>query len=113
MPPQSREVEYMRSSVTGEGLLVTGWQCVLCPLFRWTQSHPRSLRWKESMTNTRPVILIGIDAAEIDVLDRMVSEGRLPNLAKLRQEGRSGRLQTEPPHFLSLVWSTFFCSSRL
>jgi predicted AlkP superfamily phosphohydrolase/phosphomutase len=65
------------------------------------------------MSDTPSVILIGIDAAEIDVLDRLVSEGRLPNLAKLRQEGRYGRLQTEPPHFLSLVWSTFFCSSRL
>ncbi len=65
------------------------------------------------MSDTPPVILIGIDAAEIEVLDRLVAEGRLPNLAKLRQEGRHGRLQTDPPHFLSLVWSTFFCSSRL
>ncbi len=67
----------------------------------------------ESMSDTPPVILIGIDAAEIDVLDRLVAEGRLPNLAKLREQGRCGRLQTTPPHFLSLVWSTFFCSSRL
>ena len=65
------------------------------------------------MSDIPPVILIGIDAAEIDVLDRLVAEGRLPNLAKLRGQGRRGRLQTEPPHFLSLVWSTFFCSSRL
>ncbi|HWB42121.1 MAG TPA: alkaline phosphatase family protein, partial [Gemmatimonadales bacterium] len=60
-----------------------------------------------------PVILIGFDATEIDVVERLLAAGRLPNLARLRQEGRWGRLQTEPPHFLSLVWSTFFCSSRL
>lgn len=65
------------------------------------------------MRDTPPVVLIGLDAAEIDVLDRLGAEGRLPNLAKLREQGRRGRLQTEPPHFLSLVWSTFFCSSRL
>jgi predicted AlkP superfamily phosphohydrolase/phosphomutase len=67
----------------------------------------------ERTRDTPPVILIGLDAAEIDVVDRLVAEGRLPNLAKLRQRGRWGRLQTEPPHFLSLVWSTFFCGSRL
>lgn len=65
------------------------------------------------MRTTPPVILIGLDATEIDVVDRLVAAGRMPNLAKLRQEGRWGRLQTEPPHFLSLVWSTFFCSARL
>jgi len=65
------------------------------------------------VSDTPPVILIGLDAAEIGVLDRLEAEGRLPHLAKLRGQGRSGRLQTEPPHFLSLVWSTFFSSSRL
>ncbi len=44
------------------------------------------------MSGTPPVIIIGIDAAEIDVLDRLVAEGRLPNLARLRQQGRWGRL---------------------
>ena len=47
------------------------------------------------MSDIPPVILIGIDAAEINVLDRLVAEGRLPNLAKLRGQGRRGRLQTE------------------
>jgi predicted AlkP superfamily phosphohydrolase/phosphomutase len=65
------------------------------------------------MSDTPPVILIGLDAAEIDVVERLVADGRMPNLARLRQQGRWGRLQTEPPHFLSLVWSTFFCGSRL
>ena len=65
------------------------------------------------MTDTPPVILIGLDAAEIDVVERLVADGRMPNLARLRQQGRWGRLRTEPPHFLSLVWSTFFCGTRL
>ena len=65
------------------------------------------------MSDTPPVILIGLDAAEIDVVDRLVADGRMPNLARLRQQGRWGRFQTEPPHFLSLVWSTLFCGSRV
>ena len=65
------------------------------------------------MSDTPPVILIGLDATEIDVVDRLVADGRMPNLARLRQQGRWGRLQTEPPNFLSLVWSTFFCGTRL
>jgi choline dehydrogenase-like flavoprotein len=54
-----------------------------------------------------PVILIGLDAAEIDVVDRLVAAGRMPNLARLRQRGRWGRLQTEPPHFLIAGSSVF------
>src|SRR5262245_29949553 len=65
------------------------------------------------MTEPAPVILIGLDATERDIVERLLTSGRLPNLARLRQEGRWGQLQTEPPHFLSLVWSTFFCSARL
>jgi predicted AlkP superfamily phosphohydrolase/phosphomutase len=67
----------------------------------------------EPTSKTPPVILIGLDAAEIDVVDRLVADGRMPNLARLRQQGRWGRLETAPPHFLSLVWTTFFCGSRL
>ncbi|HEY7613677.1 MAG TPA: hypothetical protein VH764_11825 [Gemmatimonadales bacterium] len=60
-----------------------------------------------------PVILIGLDATEIEMVERLLAAGRLPNLARLREGGRWGRLQSDPPHFLSLVWSTFFCSQRL
>ncbi|HEY7481359.1 MAG TPA: alkaline phosphatase family protein [Gemmatimonadales bacterium] len=65
------------------------------------------------MPEAKPVILIGVDAMEIDVVERLVAAGRMPTVAKLRRQGRWGRLRTEPPHFLSLVWSTFFCSARL
>src|SRR3954469_24828842 len=67
----------------------------------------------ERTSEAPPVILIGLDAAEIDVVDRLVAAGRMPNLARLRQQGTWGRLRSEPPHFLSLVSSTFFCGTRL
>ena len=65
------------------------------------------------MSERHPVVMIGFDATEIDLIDELVAAGRMPNLATLRERGRWGRLQTQPPNFLSLVWSTFSCSSRL
>jgi hypothetical protein len=65
------------------------------------------------MNNQSPVLLIGLDATEIDVVDRLIAAGRLPTLAGLRARGRWGRLQTQPPNFLSLVWPTFLCSAPL
>ncbi len=66
------------------------------------------------MMNLRsPVLLIGLDSAEIDEVERLIAAGRLPTLAALRARGRWGRLQTQPPNFLSLVWPTFFCSAPL
>jgi predicted AlkP superfamily phosphohydrolase/phosphomutase len=65
------------------------------------------------MTRPPPIVLLGFDATEIDLIDRLVEEGRMPNLAALRLRGRWGRIQTQPPNFLSLVWSTFYTSMRL
>ncbi len=65
------------------------------------------------MNGKPPVILLGFDATEIDLIDELVASGHMPNMSKLRRQGRWGRLQTQPPNFLSLVWSTFFCSMRL
>ncbi len=65
------------------------------------------------MPDGSPVVLIGLDAAEIDVVDRLIAEGRMPVLAALRARGSRGRIQTEPRGFLSLVWSTFTCSAPL
>lgn len=58
-------------------------------------------------TTRRPVVMIGLDAAEIDVINRLISEGRLPHLARLRQDGWCGKLRADPAAFLSMVWPTF------
>jgi len=65
------------------------------------------------MTKPPPALLLGFDATEIELIDRLIEEGRMPYLARLRERGRWGRLRNRPEHFLSLVWSTFFTSSRL
>ena len=40
-----------------------------------------------------PVIAIGLDAADPNLLDKWIAEGKLENLSKLRQEGAYGHLQ--------------------
>jgi predicted AlkP superfamily phosphohydrolase/phosphomutase len=60
-----------------------------------------------------PVVLIGIDAADVNVVERLLEAGELPNIAALRRRGAWGRLRNEPPGFLSLVWSSFFNGTRV
>lgn len=66
------------------------------------------------MTRSRPpVVMIGLDASEIDVIDRLVEEGRMPTLARLRAEGSAGRLRAQPSVFLSMVWPTFYSAQPM
>ena len=59
-----------------------------------------------------PVVLIGIDAADLTVVEQLLSDGQLPNIAALRRRGAWARLRNEPPGFLSLVWPSFFNGTR-
>ena len=65
------------------------------------------------MSQRPSTILIGMDASEIELIDRLVLAGRMPTVAAMRQRGRYGRLQTHPPTFLSMVWPTFYASQSL
>jgi predicted AlkP superfamily phosphohydrolase/phosphomutase len=65
------------------------------------------------MSRRPPVILIGLDATEIDLIDELVAAGRMPTMAALRRRGRHGRLQTQPTTFLSMVWPSFYASQPL
>lgn len=65
------------------------------------------------MTTSRPAVLIGLDAAEVRVIEALMAEGRLPNLAALRAQGAFGRVRNEPPGFLSMVWPSFVNGTRV
>ena len=56
---------------------------------------------------TNPVVVIGIDGATWDVIEPMIANGELPNLAKLRARGAWGRLITVGPQVSPVVWTTF------
>ncbi|HVN37468.1 MAG TPA: tetratricopeptide repeat protein [Myxococcota bacterium] len=52
-------------------------------------------------------VVIGIDSADWRVIDPLVAEGRMPNLAKLRERGTSGPIQTLAELPISpVVWTS-------
>jgi hypothetical protein len=54
----------------------------------------------------RRVIVVGLDAADWQLLDGYCVDGTMPNLARLVREGRSGVLKTFQPPLSPLVWTT-------
>jgi predicted AlkP superfamily phosphohydrolase/phosphomutase len=56
----------------------------------------------------QPVIVIGLDAAEVGLVTRWMEEGKLPTLASLKKRGCWGRLATVADCFAGAVWPSFF-----
>ncbi len=55
----------------------------------------------------RPVIAIGLDAAEPPVIERWLAEGHLPTLRRLREQGAYGRIQNFDYYRAETPWTTF------
>ncbi|HKY33415.1 MAG TPA: alkaline phosphatase family protein [Candidatus Polarisedimenticolia bacterium] len=53
-----------------------------------------------------PVLLIGIDAADWDIMTPMMAAGRLPNLRSLRDRGSWGVLRSMKPTLSPILWTT-------
>jgi Flp pilus assembly protein TadD/predicted AlkP superfamily pyrophosphatase or phosphodiesterase len=54
----------------------------------------------------RPVIFVGLDGADWQLLDDYMSAGAMPNLARLVREGTSGVLETIRPPLSPLIWTS-------
>lgn len=54
----------------------------------------------------RRVLLFGVDGVSWDVLDPLLAEGRLPNLAGLVARGRALRLESIRPTFSPVIWTS-------
>ena len=64
------------------------------------------------MKPTKRLMIIGLDGATWDVLDRWIKDGTLPNLARLRGEGSWGVLRSTIPPITAAAWSTFMTGKR-
>jgi predicted AlkP superfamily phosphohydrolase/phosphomutase/Flp pilus assembly protein TadD len=53
-----------------------------------------------------PVVVLGIDGLDPDVIDRLVSEGKMASFARLRREGAYGRLLSSKPILSPIIWTT-------
>ena len=86
--------------------LVTGALAILFWPFRtlW-----RIVRRGRSYANAkvRKVIVVGLDGLDPGLTERLMGEGKLPNLAKLAASGSYHRLRTTFPALSPVAWSTF------
>src|SRR5882724_5230050 len=55
----------------------------------------------------RKLIFLGLDGLDPTLAERYMSEGKLPNLSKLREQGDFHRLRTTFPALSPVAWSTF------
>ncbi len=61
---------------------------------------------------TRPLLLLGADGLEWDLLLRFMAEGALPNLAQLAHDGFVGSLRTLEQTLSPLIWTTVATGRR-
>ena len=55
-----------------------------------------------------PVLMIGIDAAEVSLLQKWMDEGALPNLRALQVRGAFGRLTSTAQWLVGSPWPSFY-----
>ncbi len=51
-------------------------------------------------------IVLGIDGLDPQTIDLLMAEGRMPNFARLRQDGAYGRLISSRPILSPIIWTT-------
>jgi predicted AlkP superfamily phosphohydrolase/phosphomutase len=61
-----------------------------------------------SRRQRRPVLMIGLDAAEISLIQRWMDEGALPNLRSMRDRGAFGRMASTAQWLEGSAWPTFY-----
>lgn len=60
----------------------------------------------QAVQEAHPVIFVGLDGADWELLDDYMAAGVMPNLAALAKQGRTGTLKTLHPPLSPLVWTT-------
>lgn len=56
----------------------------------------------------RRLLLIGLDTADADLVERWTADGSLPHLAALKRAGTWGRLNTSAKYLTGSPWPTFY-----
>ena len=72
------------------------------------EAMPQSLEPGRGMTGVRRVLMIGLDAAAPDLIERWIAEGTLPVLRRLRSRGSYRRLASSAAWLAGSPWPTFY-----
>ncbi|MFH1640484.1 MAG: alkaline phosphatase family protein [Candidatus Omnitrophota bacterium] len=67
---------------------------------------------KKSRDSQDKIILIGIDGATWKVMQPLIEEGKLPNMARLIREGSSGVLLSQEPLISPVIWASIATGKR-
>ena len=70
------------------------------------ETSDTATRAKRPPGPTRPVIWIGLDGLDWELVDRLAAEGRMPNWKRLASEGFSARLVSQLPLLSPILWTT-------
>src|SRR5579863_1790735 len=57
--------------------------------------------------HAKKVIFLGLDGFDPEFTERLMGEGKLPNLTRLKEQGSYRRLRTTLPALSTVAWSTF------
>ena len=66
-----------------------------------------SLLIRRGRAQARKIIFLGFDGLDPVITEKLMDEGRLPNFARLREQGSYSRLRTTFPALSPVAWSTF------
>ena len=103
-------------------VLIGSFLTILTALFStlfFIATYPARLVWRSvrsgravARAKTKRVVVLGLDGLEPTVTERLMDEGRLPNLAALRATGAYRRLGTSCPPLSPVAWSSFTTGSN-
>jgi predicted AlkP superfamily phosphohydrolase/phosphomutase len=79
--------------------------------FRFLWKAARGQRAYKNSPIDRLVVL-GLDGMEPTITEKLMAEGKLPNLARLKKEGTYARLRTTTPAISPVAWSSFMTGSE-
>jgi predicted AlkP superfamily phosphohydrolase/phosphomutase len=71
--------------------------------------HPTKRRTK---TNTRRVVIVGLDGLDPRRCRRLIDEGRLPHMKQLEQQGSFSPLESTCPPISPVAWSSFMTGTN-
>jgi len=69
----------------------------------------RFFRRRKAFVNAKTdrLVILGLDGLEPTITERLLKEGKLPNLQKLKEQGSYNHLQTSYPALSPVAWSAF------